>query len=68
MTKLRGLLLFGLGAISMLPVVAYARHRRRRFEIGGVMDPMTTIYTPELGTVDDAIIESPEQSFDPPHH
>jgi hypothetical protein len=65
MKKSLGLVLFGLGAVSMLPVVAYARHRRRKEELGGVMDPMTSIYTPEMGTVDDAELESPQQAETP---
>lgn len=63
MTVWRGVVLFGLGALSMLPVVSYARHRRRKDELAaGVMEPMTTIYQPQMGTVDDAEIESPEQA------
>ena len=71
MKKSLGLVLFGLGAVSMLPVVAYARHRRRKEdmaagqEVGGVMDAMTEIYTPEMGTVDDAELESPQQAETP---
>jgi hypothetical protein len=66
MTKMRGALLFGPGALSMVPVVVYARHRRRKDEIGGVMEPMTEIYQPEMGTVDDAEFESPQQQVDTP--
>jgi hypothetical protein len=64
--KLTGFGLFALGAISMIPVVAYARHRKRHDEIGGVMEPMTEIYTPASGTVDDAeLLESPTQAETP---
>ena len=66
MSKMRGALLFGLGALSMVPVVVYARHRRRKAEIGGVMEPMTEIYQPEMGTVDDAEFESPQQQAETP--
>jgi hypothetical protein len=66
MTKLTGFSLFALGALSMLPVVAYASRGRRKRELGGVMEPMTTIYTPATGTVDDAeLVESPAQAETP---
>jgi hypothetical protein len=60
--KIRSLALFGLGALSMVPVVAYARHRARRDLAGGVMEPMTQIYTAQSGVVDDAeLIEPPAE-------
>jgi hypothetical protein len=61
----RGLLLFGLGALTMVPVVAYARHRGRREQIGGQMGPMTQIYTPQAGVVDDAELIEPTAGTEP---
>ena len=54
--KIKGLILFGLGALSMIPVVVYARHRRR-LEAGGVMEPQSEIFQPSYGAVVDADIE-----------
>jgi len=60
--RLLGKILFGVGATSTIPLlVAFFRTQRKR-PVGGVMDPMTKVYTPDMGTVDDAVIESPEQS------
>ena len=71
--KTLGKVLFGIAAASTLPlVVAVFRRSRRRedaIDAGGVMDPMTEIYSPELGTVDDAEIESPrEVESETSHH
>jgi hypothetical protein len=64
--KKLGMMLFGIGAASTLPLIfAYVRRSRRAFEPAGVMDPMTEIYTPEMGTVDDAEIESPQHAETP---
>jgi hypothetical protein len=64
--KQLGLMLFGVAAASTVPLVlAFVRRSRRRVEPAGVMDPMTEIYTPEMGTVDDAELESPQQAETP---
>ena len=61
--KKLGLTLFAIGAASTLPLIlTFVRRSRRHVEAAGVMDPMTEIYTPEMGTVDDAELESPVQS------
>ncbi|HEY5946670.1 MAG TPA: hypothetical protein VIV40_14305 [Kofleriaceae bacterium] len=60
-----GFALFAAGAASTLPLVFAFMRQRRRGEVAGVMDPMTKIYTPEMGTVDDAEFESPQQSEPP---
>ena len=62
--KLFGTLLFGIGAASTVPLIATVIRRSRRREVGGVMEPMTEVYSPSMGTVDDDDIESPEQ-FEP---
>ena len=55
-----GKVLFGVGAASTIPlVIAIVRRSRRQVEAGGVMDPMTQVYTPDRGVVDDAEILSP---------
>ncbi len=55
-----GLALFAVGAASTLPLIVAFMRNRRRAQPAGVMDPMTEVYQPEMGTVDDADIESPE--------
>jgi hypothetical protein len=61
-----GMTLFGIGAASTLPLIfAFVRRNRRHAKTAGVMDPMTEIYTPEMGTVDDTEIESPMQAETP---
>lgn len=59
---LLGKILFGIGAASTVPLIATVIRRSRRPEAGGVMEAMTEVYSPAMGTVDDADIESPEQS------
>lgn len=71
-----GKILFGIGAASTVPLIlAVVRRSRRRSgaframdDTAGVMDPMTEIYQPELGTVDDAEYESPAQPNSPVIH
>lgn len=59
--KKLGLALFAVGVASTLPlIVAFVQRSRRRTRTAGVMNPMTEVYQPEMGTVDDADIESPE--------
>ena len=65
--KTVGKILLGVGATSTIPLlVAFMRANRRR-AVGGVMEPMTEVYQPEMGTVDDAEIESPLQHSETPN-
>ena len=57
-----GFALFAAGAASTVPLVAAYMRRRYSKDVAGVMDPMTEIYKPEMGTVDDAKFESPRQT------
>jgi hypothetical protein len=67
--KKLGKVLFGIGAASTVPlIVAFVRRNRRLAKPAGVMDPMTEIYTPAMGTVDDAKVESPLQPDSPVLH
>jgi hypothetical protein len=60
-------ILLGIGATSTLPLlIAFFRANRKR-DVGGVMEPMTEVYQPEMGTVDDAEIESPLQQAETPN-
>ncbi len=60
--KALGKLLLGIGATSTLPLLVAIIRAARRREVGGVMEPMTEVYQPEMGTVDDTAIESPQQA------
>jgi len=59
--KTLGKILLGVGATSTIPLIAAIVRRSRRQEAGGVEVPMTTVYTPTMGVVDDSGIESPQQ-------
>ena len=59
--KTLGKILLGVGATSTIPLIAAIVRRSRRQEVGGVEVPMTTVYTPTMGVVDDSGIESPQQ-------
>jgi len=59
--KTLGKVLLGVGVASTIPLIAAIVRRSRRQEVGGVEVPMTTVYTPTMGVVDDSGIESPQQ-------
>jgi len=60
--QLLGKILFGVGAASTIPLLVTVIRRSRRPEVGGVMEAMTEVYSPAMGTVDDANIEDPRRA------